>query len=150
MCRSLLTMNLSCRAQYSSLRYPKALYPLLFPLAKLHPELYIPSVSSRFHSATDTGSNFTKTTAIYLCKHIRRILFLFTYTIDPSAVDPLLMNDVVPIARFAHTITLIRILIILQNLFFLLINHCTASINISINCCFYLITFLFSFNKIII
>jgi len=62
--------------------------------------LYTSGVSSRFNSATDTGSNFTKTTAIYLCKHTRRILsLLYAPPVNPSVIDPLLTNYVALYAR---------------------------------------------------
>jgi len=66
-----------------SLRYPCTPEALSFVVPRVK-QLYTSGVSSRFNSATDTGSNFTKTTAIYLCKHTRRILSLHLCTAGQS------------------------------------------------------------------
>lgn len=67
------------------LRYdicPRKLCPLLS--MKL---FYTSGVGSRFHSATAAGSNFTKTTAIYLCKHIRCILSFARFLAIPLSIS---------------------------------------------------------------
>lgn len=67
------------------LRYdicPRKLCPLLS--MKL---FYTSGVGSRFHSATAAGSNFTKTTTIYLCKHIRCILSFARFLAIPLSLS---------------------------------------------------------------